>query len=281
VLPYVTDLGLPEEDGLALKNGSMSQGDGSIRIVVVRLKYIANFTDFDPFFCEPDVHLLYSVNPSDIENADMVILPGSKNTVKDLLLLREGGLDKSILRAYEKGVQITAVCGGYQMMGRKIRDPKRVESIHPEIDGLGLLNIDTVFDETKTTCQVEAEASPGSLFFRHDGEGEEKLKGYEIHMGTSTGDLGQFKVKRLGNPDNSHVLDGSAHKNCWGTYLHGIFENDGFRREVINRLRERKGLAPLAISTSYGRSREEALDRLASIVRKHLDMTHVRRILEL
>lgn len=83
VLPYVADLGLPEEDGLALKNGSTSQGDGSIRIVVVRLKYIANFTDFDPFFCEPDVHLLYSTNPSDIENADMVIVPGSKNTVKD------------------------------------------------------------------------------------------------------------------------------------------------------------------------------------------------------
>ncbi len=172
VLPYVADLGLPEEDGLALRNGSTSQGDGSIRIVVVRLKYIANFTDFDPFFCEPDVHLLYSTNPSDIENADMVIVPGSKNTVKDLLFLRESGLDRSILKAYDKGVQITAVCGGYQMMGRKIRDPKSVESTHLEVDGLGLLNIETVFDETKTTCQVEAEAVPGSLF--HGPAGVEK-----------------------------------------------------------------------------------------------------------
>ena len=124
VLPYVTDMGLPEEDGLALKNGTMSQGDGSVRIVVVRLRYIANFTDFDPFFCEPDVHLLYSTNPSEIENADMVIVPGSKNTVKDLLFLKESGLDRAIRKAYDKGIQITAICGGYQMMGKKIHDPK-------------------------------------------------------------------------------------------------------------------------------------------------------------
>ena len=103
VLPYVPDLGLPEEDGLALKNGTTSQGDGTVRIVVVRLKYISNFTDFDPFFCEPDVQLLYSTNPSEIENADVVIIPGSKNTVKDLLFLKETGLDKSILRASIKG----------------------------------------------------------------------------------------------------------------------------------------------------------------------------------
>jgi adenosylcobyric acid synthase len=281
VLPHVADLGLPEEDGLALKNGSACQGDGSVRIVVVRLKYIANFTDFDPFFSEPDVHLLYSVNPSDIENADMVIVPGSKNTVKDLLFLKETGLDRSIRKARDKGIQIAAICGGYQMMGRKIHDPKGVESTHPEMEGLGLLNIETVFDETKTTCQVEAGVVPGSPFRDGVGGMEERLKGYEIHMGNSTGDIGLFKLRRLSGANGSEVLDGSALDNCWGTYMHGIFENDSFRRIILNRIRERKGLPPLAVSVSYSGLREEALDRLASMVRKHVDMEFVRRLVAL
>ena len=120
VLPYVADIGLPEEDSLALRNGLGRPGGRHPESnVVVRLKYIANFTDFDPFLCEPDVHLLFSTNPSDIENADMVILPGSKNTVKDLFSLKEQGLDRSIVRAFDRGVQIVAICGGYQMAGEK------------------------------------------------------------------------------------------------------------------------------------------------------------------
>lgn len=284
VLPYVTDLGLPEEDGLALRNGSASQGDGSVRIVVVRLRYIANFTDFDPFFCEPDVHLLYSTNPSEIENADMVIVPGSKNTVKDLLFLRESGLDKSIRKAYDKGARIAAICGGYQMMGRKISDPGKVESTHPEMEGLGLLDIETVFDETKTTCQVEATAAKGSLFHDPVQAGQPNLKGYEIHMGNSTGDIGLFRLRRLsGAPDGSvslgpEILDGSVRGHCWGTYMHGIFENDAFRRGVVNGLRKRKDLAPLPVSVSYLSLREEALDRLSSMVRGNIDMEFVRRL---
>ena len=128
VLPYVADLGLPEEDSLSLRNGTMTRGDGTIRIVVVRLRYISNFTDFDPFLCEPDVQLQYSVSPADIENADMVIIPGSKNTVKDLLLLKDAGLDRSIRTAHDRGARIVAICGGYQMAGRKIYDPHFVES---------------------------------------------------------------------------------------------------------------------------------------------------------
>ena len=101
-------------------------------------------------------------------------MPGSKNTVKDLLFLQKGMLAGSIRKAHEKGVQITAICGGYQMMGRKIHDPKRVESTHREVDGFGFLHIETIFDETKTTCQVKAKAMPGSLFDRigSDEEGE-------------------------------------------------------------------------------------------------------------
>jgi adenosylcobyric acid synthase len=283
VLPYVHDLGLPEEDGLVLSRAGRckveSGRSGEIKIVVVRLRYISNFTDFDPLSHESDVELVYSTNPADIENADMVIVPGSKNTVKDLVLLRENGLDRSIGRAFEKGIEIMGMCGGYQMLGRRILDPHKVESSHHEIEGLGLLNIETIFEKEKTTCQVEAEAAG----FRDWG----LLQGYEIHMGRSTGDIGLFRIRRFSSdsslltPHSSSVLDGSRNGNCWGTYLHGIFDNNDFRRGLLNGIRERKGLERLPVTIDYSGLKEKALDNLADIVKKHLDMNHIRRILNL
>lgn len=282
VLPYVADLGLPEEDSLSLRNGTMTRGDGAIRIVVVRLRYISNFTDFDPFLCEPDVQLQYSVSPGDIENADMVIIPGSKNTVKDLLLLKDAGLDRSIRTAHDRGARIVAICGGYQMAGRKIYDPHFVESTHGEVDGLGLLDIETTFGETKTTCQVEAKVVQRPAAFLPSVE-DGGLKGYEIHMGESRGDIGLFEIRRRSGPALPTVSlpDGSARGHCWGTYIHGIFENDAFRRGVLNRIREKKGLAPLPSSVSYTEMKERALNRLADLLRLHVDIGFIRRILGL
>lgn len=286
VLPYFHDLGLPEEDGLALRNGSKNRGDGSVRVVVVRLKYISNFTDFDPLTCEPDIELVYSNNSTDIENADMVIVPGSKNTVKDLLFLRDNGLDKSIRRAYEKKIQIIGICGGYQMLGRKIYDPQCIESSYPEIDGIGLLNIETTFKADKTTCQMMAEIVRSSVFgVRSENLNGERLNGYEIHMGTSTGEIGLFKINRLNSSNGSNgsdpILDGSMNKNCWGTYIHGIFDNDSFRRGILNRIRETKGLPPLEASVSFAGLQEQAIDKLAGNIREHLDMDFIRKVAEL
>jgi adenosylcobyric acid synthase len=276
-------MGLPEEDSLALRNGAAARGDGSLRIVVVRLRYISNFTDFDPFLCEPDVELIYSTNGIDIENADLVLIPGSKSTVKDLLFLSELGIDRSIRTALDRGAGVAAICGGYQMAGRKIYDPDRVESEHGEVDGLGLLDIETVFGRTKTTCQVEARMVRGLLGVTSGEAG--LMKGYEIHMGDSTGDIGLFEIRRLfgqaGAKEGAPVLDGSARGNCFGTYLHGIFENDAFRRSLLNRLRARKGMPPLDISARYSLLRDQALDRLADLLRKHLDMEFVRRVIDL
>jgi adenosylcobyric acid synthase len=281
VLPFAADLGLPEEDSLSLRNGTMSTGEGAIRIVVVRLPYISNFTDFDAFLCEPDAQLHYSVSPGDIENADMVIIPGSKSTVKDLLFLKNAGLDRSIRKAHDMGAQVAAICGGYQMAGRKIYDPHGVESAHAEVDGLALLDIETTFGETKTTCRVEAKIArrPDADFpAACDGE----LKGYEIHMGESEGDIGLFGIKRLSGPlSGALVPDGSSRGNCWGTYIHGIFDNDGFRRGILNGLRERKGLRPLPGPVSYAAAIDQALDRLADLLRLHVDMGFIRRVLRL
>jgi adenosylcobyric acid synthase len=277
VLPYIHDIGLPEEDGLALKKRHLKKGaqssDAAIRIAVVRLSYISNFTDFDPFELEPGVEVLYTDNPGEIENADLVIIPGSKNTVEDLLLLRQKHIDKSIGNAYAKGVQIIGICGGYQMLGKKIIDPLHTESRHESVDGIGLLNIETQFRKEKKTCLVEAEIAGDTAWF-----GKGMLKGYEIHMGESTGDIGLFKVKKAPGPvsaDSEFIMDGSMNGNCWGTYIHGVFENDTFRQEILNRIRTRKGMPPVEASARYSESQEYALDRLATVVTDNLDMQFI------
>ncbi len=288
VLPYVADLGLPEEDGLALRTPSLGKEEAGLRIVVVRLRYISNFTDFDPLAQEPDADVVYSNNPSDIENADLVIIPGSKNTVKDLLFLKERGLDQSIRRASAKGIQVMGMCGGYQMMGTRILDPLGVESERSEVEGLGMLDIETLFGKEKTTCQAEAELVRSAEFGVRSAEsnGTEKLKGYEIHMGISTGAIGLFKLRRLPTdsalrtPHSAPVLDGSRNGNCWGTYLHGIFDNNGFRRGLLNGIRESKGLPAIITGVDYGALKEKAIDNLADLVRKHLDIDFIMRSME-
>ncbi|MFN3395563.1 MAG: cobyric acid synthase [Thermodesulfovibrionales bacterium] len=276
ILPYIKDIGLPEEDGLALQKISIQSSafspQPSVKLVVVRLQYISNFTDFDPFIYEPDVELVYSNNPSDIENADIIIVPGTKNTVKDLLFLKERRLDDSIKRAYEKGIHIIGICGGYQILGKKIYDPCCVESSQKEIDGIGLLNIKTVFEKTKITAQVEAEIADSSWLM---AQSYKPLKGYEIHMGMSTGDIGLFRIKRNGKGE---VFDGTINSNCWGTYLHGIFENDEFRRAVINAARKNKNLAPIALKVRYAEIKDRGINALADVIRKNIDMDFIKRI---
>jgi adenosylcobyric acid synthase len=284
VLPYIYDIGLPEEDGLALqkvsKSGSQVSDFDTIKVVVIRLKYMSNFTDFDPLQIEPDVELVYSTNPTDIEHADLVVIPGSKNTVKDLLWLKEHGLDTLIKRAHAKGIQIIGLCGGYQMLGKKIFDPYAVESSKKKVDGLGLLDIETTFERKKTTCQVEAECLlPGMC-----PSGTLPLLGYEIHMGESKGDIGVFKIKRLSSDTErqtlnaERILDGSQKENCLGTYIHGIFENDLFRRSILNMIRKRKGLTPLNDICSYSGIKEKALNTLAGIVSEYADMEFIERL---
>lgn len=287
VLPYAVDLGLPEEDGLALTEKRMTGRLGAIRIVVVRLKYIANFTDFDPLSLEPDVELIYSRNPADIENADLLIVPGTKNTVQDLLFLKESGIDQSIISAYAKGITIAGLCGGYQMLGRSISDPHGVESRHKDVDGLGLLNIKTTFEADKITCQVEAEIREEAWKGSRSLDPGQSLHGYEIHMGRSTGEIGLFSIKRLSSQQSPvtdcqlPLLEGSHNGNCWGTYLHGIFENNSFRRCMLDQIRKKKGLEPLGIFIDYGRDQDRALDRLADLVKKNVDMQFIKRTLGL
>jgi len=274
VLPWVGDLGLDEEDGLSLPySGSADRRaslDGkSLRVTVIRLPYISNFTDLAPLQAEPDVELAFTVNAGEIESSDMVIIPGSKNTVYDMEFLNKSGLAHAIRRAAGKGTEVVGVCGGYQMLGRRIKDPLGVEGGPSEAEGIGLLDVETTLSGEKTTTQTEAATG---LYGNTS-----TLRGYEIHMGETTGGDGIFEFQRLATGQS--LKDGAQKGNIWGTYLHGLFDSDGFRSSMLNTLRERKGLPVPDSPINYASTRENSMDRWAAILKENLDMDFIRGLL--
>jgi len=292
VINYYGDPGLQEEDGIPIerlkrfKRLERLERLKPLKIVVLGLRYISNFTDFDPFLYEPDVDLVYSLREEDIGTADLLIIPGSKNTVDDLLFLRENGIEECIRSAVKKGTPLIGICGGYQMLGRKIYDPHGVEGSMREVDGMGLLNVVTTLEKEKTTCQVVARLinySPKWFNIVQDSSKFGDLKGYEIHMGSTTGDVGLFSISRITDHASrtTELLDGSIRGNVWGTYIHGIFDNDHLRRSILNALRARKGLDPIDEVINYHKLRDDALNRWAEIVRRHVDVCFILRLLGL
>ena len=279
VIPYLKDLYLPEEDGVALEK-TYSRHEEQVNIAVLYLPHISNFTDFDPLEHEPDVKLRY-VRPGErIGDADVVILPGSKNTIEDFRFLKIEGYAEEILRLHRSGKMIIGICGGYQMLGRAIRDPLSMETSWGEVEGLGLLDVETVIEKEKMTFQVKAVPLNSPMASQ-----EEILRGYEIHMGdTQRGEAHPpaFKIiERLGQ--KVEVEDGaiSTDGRVWGTYLHGLFDNDGFRRCFIDSLRKNKGLLSgnRLGGFDYKAFKEQEYDRLAAVLRKELDMARIYRII--
>jgi len=280
VIPYLGDLCLHEEDGIPLERLTspkrMRVGDARIRIVVVQLRYIANFTDFDPFIYEPDVEVIYSLREADLKSADLIIIPGSKNTVEDLLFLRNNGIEKSIKSAAAKGIPLIGICGGFQMLGKSIFDTYCMESGYREVEGFGLLDIETTIEKTKITSQVEARLDSDRM---PDISFENTLKGYEIHMGRSSGDICLFKVRRL-SEDAGPTIDGSLKGNVWGTYIHGIFDNDHFRRSLLDSIRIKNGLSPVEVVLDYSRLRDDALTQWSEILESNLDMKFIESLIK-
>ena len=232
VVPYVNDLVLPEEDSVALgrkRRNRAWEADGGLRIGVVRLPHISNYTDFDPVEQEPGVNLRYVDHRDELDGLDLLILPGTKNTISDLLYLKETGLFRRIQAYVREGGRLVGICGGYQMLGQEVRDPLGVEG-DPRVEaGLNLLPVVTTMAGAKTTTQVEARVP--------DAKDCGVLSAYEIHMGvTETRGEGQpaFEIiSRNGQPLT--VADGwvSPDRRVWGTYLHGLFDNDKFRRVFL------------------------------------------------
>jgi adenosylcobyric acid synthase len=237
VIPFVPDLRLPEEDAADLDTPVIPQqpAHSNVDIAVIRLPHIANFDDFAPLAGEQGVTVRYVSSAATLGQPHAVILPGTKSTVADLLWLREQGLEPALQRVAQAGTVVVGICGGYQMLGRCIKDPCGVESALPEVAGLALLPVETVFEPSKATYQAEARvlSGPGWLAGLHD----QTIQGYEIHMGRITSQHPWLEILQR-NGVRLAVADGavSATGNVWGCYLHGLFANESLRRAWLTSL---------------------------------------------
>ncbi|MFW5836473.1 MAG: hypothetical protein ACOCVM_00590 [Desulfovibrionaceae bacterium] len=242
--------------------------DGQVDVAVIDLPRISNFTDIDPLRAEPDVNLRVVRSAEDLGRPDAVIIPGSKSTVADLQHLRDMGLADAVTALAGKAV-LVGVCGGFQMLGQYVADPEQVESESGTVEGLGVLPIATTLAREKTLIQAEG---------AHTASGH-GVRGYEIHHGESQPLLPAIRPifrSRVSAPLGWGLKDGLA----WGTYLHGVFDADGFRRHFVDELRKRRGWAPLREPQSCFNV-DPALDRLAEAVRRSLDMDAVYKLLGL
>ena len=281
VIPYLDQLGIDDEDSVSLQDMPKDSVMRDIHIAVIQTPKISNFTDFDAFTHEPDVNVRFVQQGDLIGNPDVIILPGSKNTTEDLLYLKHHGYADEIKELADRGTPVIGICGGYQMLGEKVCDPLHVESDKDEVTGLGLLPYITTMQGEKNTYQVEFNCK--NLPFLDMNFSAENLKGYEIHMGETvlTGSAQSlFNIVRRSNAPVD-LQDGFINDkhHVFGTYCHGIFDNDHLRRSVINALRKRKGLLPLDVKFKYREYKEAEFDRLAAIVRKHFDMKKFYEIL--
>lgn len=273
VIPHLENLGIDDEDSVSLED-KQTVVSAEIIVAVLRTPKISNFTDFDALAAEPDVSVRYVRHGEAIGMADLLILPGSKNTIEDLLYLRGQGYDKEISSLAARGVPIIGICGGYQMLGLEIHDPEHTESNHDQVAGLGLLPTITTFAADKITHQVSAACTHhGFLALDYQDDG---LNGYEIHMGRTvfTEPVRHAFMINSRSRQSVQSADGVVSPNglIMGTYIHGIFDNDSYRRAVLNALRERKGLSALENESSTTARKEASYDRLAATVRANMNM---------
>ena len=275
VLPYLPDLYWEEEDAALLPPaGAAAPATRVLTVAVVRLPHLSNYTDVAPLQAEPDVAVRWVDRPEQLAGADLVLLPGSKNTMADLRWLKERGLAEAIsAHSQAKGATI-GLCGGYQMLGARLEDPEGLEDAPGAVDGLGLLPVVTRFVAGKQTTQTAVEGLTGLLGAWSRGQ---QLAGYEIHSGQTEllpGGRPAFRVvARSGRP--AEGTDGCTERGGWtfGTYLHGLFENDAFRRNYLNALRARRSLPPLPAQTAPAVLRERTYNRRAQALRDHLDLS--------
>lgn len=270
VLPYSGNLEIPEEDGAGLRSGRKPSPDPPIAMGIVVLPRISNCTDFEPFLREPDVSLQYVDSPSQAGALDVICLPGTKSTIADLAWLRSRGWEEFITAHQVAGGSVVGICGGYQMMGKSIADPEHVESELSSVTGLGLLDIETVFEGEKITARVKGIHVMSGF----------AISGYEIHCG---------RIRRFGadapfrvcsrNGGTLDEIEGAVYDDLriFGTSIHGLFDAPRFRRHFLNRIRIRKGLEPLEVIEieDAGAVRARAYDRFSQLLKTHLDVSAI------
>ncbi|MFE4706516.1 cobyric acid synthase [Peribacillus simplex] len=276
VLPYL-DVNIEAEDSLALSSlrfKKPKKAEFPIDVAVLRFPRISNFTDVDPFFDEPGVGVRLVSSVHELGNPDLLILPGTKNTMEDLEWLNRMGMDRAINELRKQGTMIFGICGGFQMLGTKLFDPDAVEGDGENADGLSLLPVETVFQAEKKTVQMEGVLSAGIM------EGQMNLTGFEIHLGRTTlkSQVRPFLLLKDGREDGAISNDNKV----MGTYLHGIFHNRLFTRLLVNQIRRNKGLEEVKENVqSDSERREEAYNLLASHLEENIDMDTIYQWLQL
>ena len=283
VIPYL-DIDLEDEDSLSKRFEKSSKG--LIDIAVIRLPHISNFTDFNIFSQVPDISVRYVNKSSELDGADMIVLPGTKSTIADLKWLKENGLDKAVIKASDEGRVIFGICGGFQMLGLFVEDPEGIESADEKgEEGLGLLNIRTVMTSEKIRKQFEGKVENSSGAFK-DLIGKD-ISGYEIHMGIT---------KKVGT-DRDGVYDGAVNHdlrtftsdetgyckgNIYGTYIHGIFDKKEIAKCVIVSLCEKAGKKiDINELLNYHEYKEMQYDKLEKALRESLDIDKIYKIMGL
>ena len=271
VLPYQKSLGIPQEDSAMLDGRVVRTEPAAVTIGVVRLPRISNYTDFESLENEPDVAVHYLSDPAAAPSIDVLILPGTKNTVADLRWLRATGWEDFLVRHRRGGGWVVGICGGYQMLGQRIVDNERIESDRPEAVALGLLEIETIFQPDKITERVGAVHLATGL----------PVSGYEIHAGRVAGITGSGAVFRIIERDGvgADDLEGaySEDRRVIGSSIHGLFDAAAFRRNFVDTVRESKGLAALGLTVAGDPKayRRTAFDRVADILEAQVDMSLV------
>ena len=287
VLPWLDALDLPEEDAVALMDAiphidlGADACDPRLDIAVIHFPHISNFDDFDPIAREASVRLRYAKSSQQLGRPNVVILPGTKNTLSDLNWLRLTGLAERILELHAQGTVVIGICGGYQMLGRHLSNPNRVENDWHSATGLGLLDIETIFQTEKQTCQIKAEILDDAIAPGTQGE---SISGYEIHVGHTTSSSSWLRLENAtaeSDPSktNPSRFDGarSSDGRVWGCYMHGLFHNDRFRSAWLRSL----GVATPSQSQSLNANQAilRSLDRLADAFETHIDMNQLEKII--
>ena len=279
IVPYFDDINLPEEDSVALHSGRKGRRreGADVRIAVISLPLISNYTDFDPLELEKGVSLWYANTPEEILDASVVIIPGTKNTIEDLKWLKEAGFIPVLENLSKGGTSLIGICGGYQMLGNEIRDPYGIESATSRIEGIGFLPIETVLERNKTLTRVSGRCTLDGIQ-GEQGKGV-PIDGYEIHMGKTTvfpGTRRPFIIESKEGTEPEYEEGAVSRDNLvWGTYLHGLFENDLFRERFLI-FHGRRGSSGL----SYRAYLDAEFDRLAAYIERNVDVEHILKTAE-
>lgn len=280
VTPYLP-VSLEDEDSLSerLEGRTDTQTVSLLDLAVIRLPRISNFTDFNVFEGISGVSVRYVSAAHQLGNPDLILLPGTKNTMRDLLWMRQNGLEASVLKAHKAGSVVFGICGGYQMLGRQISDPEGVEE-GGSIRGMGLLDAETVFEPEKARTRVEGHILPVDGIL--ETLSHTAVAGYEIHMGRTVIGDGTKPFTEIENSiTGERKQEGACGKNVYGSYLHGIFDQEEVAVRVVRALARAKGITEeMGMEMDFASFKETQYDLLAEGLRAHLDMKRIYGILE-